>query len=235
MQKQKRILIILLILAVLGGGGITFYYSYQAGHYVTTEDARIAADTVVISPQISGKLIDWNVTEGSEVQAGQKLGQISLASVLNSVGISVEGLDQSGSSYAQKAEIMAPIAGKVIKSQGLVGEMVSPGQSLAIIAATGDMYISANIEETEIGKVKKGQEVEISVDAVPDQKFTGFVDGIGQATTSTFSVISTQSSNGNFTKVTQLIPIKVRFSEINNINVVPGMNVVIKILVNNGN
>jgi len=232
MQKQKRMLIIFLLIAVVVGGGITYYFHYQSIHYVKTEDARIAANTVVVTPQINGKLIDWNVSEGDKVEAGDKLGKLDLAMVTNSVNASIEGLNQTGSALVSKAEVTAPISGTVIKSQAMVGQTTTPGQSLAIIADTNDIYISANIEETEVGKVKKGQDVELSIDALSGQEFVGFVDEVGQATVSTFSVMPIQSSNGNFTKVTQLIPIKIKCPEISNLKVVPGMNVKIKISVN---
>jgi len=229
MKNKKKFLIMFLVAAVLVGGGITYYYHYQSVNYVSTEDARIEADTVVVTPQIPGKILSWDVKEGDYVKKGEKLGWLDLSSIMNTANVSVRTLNELGSPAAAKAEIKAPISGRVIKSNVRAGQTITPGQTMAIIADTNDMYVTANIEETKISKVKKGQKVEIKIDAIPEKKFIGYVSEIGEATTSYFSLIPIQNSNGNFTKVTQLIPIKIRFPEINKLNIVPGMNVVVKI------
>ncbi|MDI3535325.1 MAG: hypothetical protein PWQ82_1690 [Thermosediminibacterales bacterium] len=229
MRNKKKFLIMFLVAAVLIGVGITYYYHYQSVNYVTTEDARIEADTVVVTPQIPGKILSWDVKEGDYVKKGEKLGLLDLSSIMNTANVNVQALNELGSPAASKAEITAPISGRVIKSNVRAGQTITPGQTMAIIADTDDMYVTANIEETKISKVKMGQKVEIKIDAIPEKKFIGYVSEIGEATTSYFSLIPIQNSNGNFTKVTQLIPIKIRFPEINKLNIVPGMNVVVKI------
>jgi multidrug resistance efflux pump len=74
--------------------------------------------------------------------------------------------------------------------------------------------------------------VEIQVDAYPGQKFIGQIDSIGEAANSVFALMPVQSSNGNYTKVTQTIPIRVRFPELAGLSAKLGMNATIKIHVN---
>jgi len=229
MKNKKKILIILVAVLLIGAASIVYYYWYENSHYVSTEDARIAADIVTVTPQIPGRITEWNVSEGDNVKAGANLGWQDTNAVATSSGVNAAALNAVGSLMVSKAEITAPISGKVLKSSVVPGQMVSPGQALALIADTGDLYVTANIEETKIKEVKKGQNVEVTIDALGGQKVMGKVEEIGQATLSTFSVLPTQSSNGTFTKVTQLIPVRIRFPHASEMGLAPGMSVEVKI------
>lgn len=215
------------ILAV--AGGIVYYYWFENSNYISTEDARISANIVTVSPQIPGRITVWNVSEGDKVKAGGNLGWQDTNSVAASAGVNASALNQVGSLSVSKAEITAPISGEIIKSSVVQGQMAAPGQALALIADTDDLFVSANIEETKISKVKPGEDVEITIDALNGKKVTGKVEEIGKATLSTFSILPVQSSNGNFTKVTQIIPVKIRFPGANQMELEPGMSVEITI------
>lgn len=229
MKNKKKVLTIMSIVILVVAGGIIFYYWYENAHYVSTEDARVSANIVSVTPQIPGRITAWNVAEGDQVQAGGNLGWQDTNTVATTAGVNASALNQVGSLTVSKAEITAPVSGEVIKSSVVEGQMAGTGTVLAMIADTGDLYVSANIEETKIDRVKPGQDVEVTIDALNGKKVMGKVDEIGKATTSTFSVIPSQSSNGSFTKVTQLIPIKIRFPGINQMGLAPGMSVEIKI------
>jgi len=228
---QKRLLIIgiVLVLAVAGAGGIAFYYHYQNEHYVITEDARIAADMVTITPEISGKLLEWNIKEGDIVQAGQVIGRQDLSSVLTSGSVNPQTMEAVAGVMAEKAVLKAPISGLVVQSKAVAGQMATPGMSLAVIADIENLYVSANIKEVAIRKVKVGQPVEIKIDAYPGRVLSGRVENIGMATTSVFSLLPAQNSNGNYIKVTQVIPVKIRITSRHNLKLMPGMNVTVKI------
>jgi RND family efflux transporter MFP subunit len=229
-MKNKKILVISLLAAfVLAGGGIVSYYWYEGAHYVKTEDARIATDAVSVSAKISGKIVSWDATEGDDVRQGQTLGRQDTELLAGSSAVSAKGLNQTGSVAIERAEIAAPVAGRILKSAVQEGQVVSAGQTLATIANMDEAYLSANIEETKIAKVTVGAEVDFTIDAYPGIKFQGRVESIGQATLSTFSVLSTQNSSGSFTKVTQVVPIKMRFSDEGQHQFLPGMSAKIKI------
>lgn len=229
MNKKNKILIGLLVLIVVVAGAIIYYYWDQGRKFVKTDDAKIAANTVTVSPLISGRITSLKVHEGDSVNAGDTLGWQETGTMATSAGVSATALNSAGSLVAGKAEITAPISGQILKLSAEPGQMVGPGQSLAVIADTNDLYVSANIEETSIEKIKPGQDVEITIDALQNKKAIGKVEEIGKATTSTFAVIPTQSSNGSFTKVVQLVPVKIRFPGINKLSLLPGMSVEVKI------
>lgn len=229
MKDKKRLMTVILVILIVLGGGILFYYWYQGTNYVKTQDARIGADTVTVYPQISGRIVSWNVAEGEAVQAGQNLGWQDTSLISSSSAINVSSLNQTGSTTVSKAEITSPISGRVIKSAVIIGQTAASAQTLAVIANMDHLFITANIEETKIAKVAVGAPVDFTIDAFSGITLHGKVEEVGQATLSTFSIISMQSSSGSFTKVTQLVPIKIRFTNAENLPLIPGMSAEIKV------
>ncbi len=104
---------------------------------------------------------------------------------------------------------------------------------IATVADTAHIYVKANIEETDISKIKLGQKVDLKIDAYPNQSFAGYVESIGQATQSAFSQLPSLNTSGTFSKVTQLIPVKISIRDANNLTLMPGMNATVKIHVKN--
>lgn len=210
--------------------GIVGWYWYEGDHFVTTDDARVAANLVVISPEISGKILEWNVREGDQVGAGDVLGRQDLGTVLSTGSINVTNLGTAASVTAEKAAIKSPIAGQVIKSSAVVGQMAVPGTNLAVVADIDQLYVAANIQETHIGRVRVGQKVEMDIDAYPGLKFEGRVETIGRATASTFSLLPSGNSGGNYTKVTQIVPIRIHLLDTHDKPLLVGMNTSVRVL-----
>jgi len=109
--------------------------------------------------------------------------------------------------------IKSRIEGVVDKVFVDVGEYVTPAQRLAIIHDPKTIWVEANIKETDVRKLKIGQSVEISVDAFPDLDITGTVDAIGNSTTSEFALLPTPNPSGNFTKITQRLPVRIKVDQ----------------------
>ena len=105
--------------------------------------------------------------------------------------------------------VTSPIDGVVAKKISHIGEVIKSGQPVAVIVDLNHIWVEANLEETQVEHVRLGQSVDIEVDAYPDTKFTGKVVNIGAAAASQFALIPENRSAGNFTKVTQRIPIKI--------------------------
>jgi len=192
MKDKKKILIGLFAIILVVAAFIVLYYWDQGRKYIKTEDARIEGHIVTVSPLISGRITSLKVQEGDMVNAGETIGWQETGTMATSAGINTNSLNAVGSMAVGKAEITAPISGQVIKMSVEPGQLVSPGQSLAVIADTEDLYVSANIEETSVKKIKPGQEVEITIDALDNKKVMGKVEEIGKATTSTFSICECQ-------------------------------------------
>ena len=212
-EKCKKMMISILIVMIVAFGGIGFYYWYDNNYFVTTEDARVTGDLVKVSPQISGKLLEFNAEEGDSISQDQILGRQEMTSLPDT--------------NVEQSVIRAPISGIVIKKVGNVGEIEAVGQSIAMIVDPQKLYITANIEETKLGKVKQGQNVEITIDQIEGKTFTGKVKYVGKASNSTFSILPT-STSGTFTKVVQRVPVKIELDKVNS-ELLPGTNAIVKI------
>lgn len=105
--------------------------------------------------------------------------------------------------------ITAPMDGVIAKRWVLAGDVVQPGQPIFTMYDLKNIWITANLEETKLSQVHVNDPVEISVDAYPDTKFFGKVFEIGNFTASEFSLIPPNNASGNFTKVTQRVPVKI--------------------------
>ena len=218
------------LLVILGGGAIIGWFAYNGSHHVSTNNARVAANTANITPEIPGRVLSWNVAVGSSVKAGQVIGQIDTSTVAQSSAANAGALSQTAPLTASRSLIRAPISGQVIQSNALVGQLVNTGQSLAVIADDSSAYISANIDEADIGKVKLGQPVSVTLDALPGQTLTGRVQQIGQATAGTFSLLpSGGADTGNFTKVSQVIPVSIYLSGVDRAKLRPGTSAAVNI------
>lgn len=124
--------------------------------------------------------------------------------------------------------VKSPILGIVDRTFVDAGEYVSPGQRLALIHDPDKVWIEANIKETQVRKLTIGQTVEIQVDAYPDDVFTGKIQTIGSAATSQFALLPTPNPSGNFTKITQRLPVRISF-DTTDARLRPGMMVEVKI------
>jgi membrane fusion protein, multidrug efflux system len=109
--------------------------------------------------------------------------------------------------------VTSPIDGVVARKISHIGEVVAAGQPIAVVVNLNHIWVTANLEETQVEHVRLGQSVDINVDAYPDTKFTGKVINIGAAAASQFALIPDNRSAGNFTKVTQRIPIKIELDD----------------------
>jgi membrane fusion protein, multidrug efflux system len=109
----------------------------------------------------------------------------------------------------RNTRIFAPAGGRIAKRWLLPGDVVQPGQPVFTITRDSVFYVMAYFEETKVGGIFKGKAAEISVDAFPDIKLKGKVVTVGSNTAAQFSLIPPNNASGNFTKVTQRIPVKI--------------------------
>ena len=107
-------------------------------------------------------------------------------------------------------KIVAPVAGIVMKRSAEVGAHIAAGQQLLVIAQTGELWVTANFKETQLRKIQPGQPARIHVDAL-DQDFDGYVENVGGSTGAVASVLPPENATGNYVKVVQRIPVRLRF------------------------
>ncbi len=105
--------------------------------------------------------------------------------------------------------IKSPIPAVIDRTFALPGEYVAAGQRILLLHNPDEVWVEANIKETQVGKLRLGQPVRVSVDAYPRETFEGRVARIGSATTARFALLPTPNPSGNFTKITQRVPVKI--------------------------
>lgn len=110
-----------------------------------------------------------------------------------------------------RTTVTAPVAGRIAQADRLqAGQMMVSGLPALTLVADGNSWIEANFKETDLADMAVGQSAEIRLDAYPDLKLKGVVESIGAGTGSEFSVLPAQNATGNWVKVTQRVPVRIR-------------------------
>jgi membrane fusion protein (multidrug efflux system) len=129
-------------------------------------------------------------------------------------------------------DIKAPATGVVSKKNVQVGQLVQAGQTLFSIVNDNSIFITANFKETQLDKIRNGQKVDLKVDAYPDLKVQGTVYNFSPATGAKFSLLPPDNATGNFVKVVQRIPVKIKLtgSQEELAKLRPGMSVDVSVI-----
>lgn len=182
--------------------------------------------------QISGAQAQVNEAVGRLAQANTAPQQVAVSQAqAAAAGATLEQLqaavDQAELELSY-TKIYAPESGRIARKSIEVGALVQVGQPMMAVVP-GDVWVTANFKESQIGNIRPGEPVEISVDAYPDKVFKGHVDSIQAGTGSRFSLIPPENATGSYVKVVQRVPVKIVF-EPNQIDpqhlMAPGMSVV---------
>ena len=204
----KKNMFLVIVAAVIMIGVLAWYGYYSiSSQYFKTENAKVSGSIYQVTPTLPGKLVKLTVAEGDKVKANEIIGRVE------------------GGSY-----VKSPVDGEVIKCDTSINQTVSQATTIAVIAETSDLYIKANIEETDIDKIKEGQAVTVTMDAYPGKKFKAHVSKIDNVTQTALSGNATSfSTSGTYTKVTQLIPVKITLDDdVELVNII-GTNAAVKI------
>jgi len=106
--------------------------------------------------------------------------------------------------------IRAPVDGVFSNRLVNAGDYIQPGQRLGNVVPLDDVFIDANFKETQLARLKPGQRVRISVDAHSDQRIDGVIDSLSPASGSVFTLLPPDNATGNFTKIVQRVPVRIR-------------------------
>ncbi len=203
---NKRLLILVGLLVVLAGLGIGAYLIYEGNTFYKTDNAKV--DTVIyqLSSDAHGKLVKVYVSDNEVVKAGQALARVEHGSFIRS-----------------------PIDGTVIDVKMQEGDYVTATDVVMVVAKTADIYITANVEETDILKIHSGQSVVVTLDAY-GRNFAGYVADVNTVTSTRLNgSVSSFTTSGTYTKVTQLIPVKIKLLDDIDLKNIIGTNATVKI------
>lgn len=203
---SKPLLGVVALVILLAGLGIGGYFIYEGSFYYQTDNAKVDTTLYPLTANARGKLITLNAYQGEAVKAGQVLARV-----------------ESG------PYIKSPIDGTVIDVRFQEGDYINASDVVAVVAKTSDIYITANVEETNILQIHTGQSVSVSLDAY-GQSFDGYVEELNTVTSSKLSGAATSfTTSGTYTKVTQLIPVKIKLREDIDLAEIIGTNATVKI------
>jgi membrane fusion protein (multidrug efflux system) len=202
--------------------------------------SKEAMDTAASNYKKAQAALDAARANVQAAQAGLQDAQAKLESVSNTDADSyLAQIKQAQAVYDNdklsynESFIYATISGTVVRVPGVVGEYLSPGQAILSISDLQNTWVVAYIEETKYGRLRLGQKVDIHVDAYPGKVFHGSVIELGGATQNTFSLIPIESDTGNFTKITQRLPVKIAVNKAElqqyGLTLKPGLSVEVKI------
>lgn len=205
------ILVFVALLAILGGVG---YWVYDGYTYYHTDDAQVSGQVLNISAPAAGTLTSLTATVGETVSAEQVIGTITMPPVAAAGPVSAP----------LTVNVTSPIDGTIVQVPAVQGQGVAPGLQLVTVTNLNALTITAYVDESAINNISVNQAVDIHIDAYSDTSFTGHVAQIVQATAGQFSLLPNQDpTSGNFTKVSQRIPVLITLDK-NNKDVVPGMS-----------
>jgi membrane fusion protein (multidrug efflux system) len=129
------------------------------------------------------------------------------------------------------ATVVAPIDGIVGSRQVQQGDYVQPGTRLLTLVPLNKSYVTANFKETQTNRIQAGDHARIEVDAIPGHEFLGTVESLAPGSGSRFSLLPFEPGTGNFTKIVQRVPVRIRFDtnqpDLEQLR--PGLSVTVKV------
>jgi biotin carboxyl carrier protein len=209
---RRSVVIPAIILAIILVGGVIGDLIYNGYNFYSTDDAQVTGTMVNIVPPTSGTLINLDVQVGSPVSARQVIGTI------RPLGL------------APVQHLVAPMDGVIVQVPGAVGQLVdATTTTIAQETDPNSMKITAYVDESAIKNIAEGQATDIHIDAY-NSTVTGHVTQIVGATAGQFSLLPTSdNSSGNYTKVSQRIPVYIQLDVPSDGSLIPGMSVEVKI------
>ncbi|HXI61384.1 MAG TPA: efflux RND transporter periplasmic adaptor subunit [Pyrinomonadaceae bacterium] len=209
---------------------------------VSAMEAQISEARAATSAQASNAQRAESQVGAARAQVNEALGRLEQANTApQQVAVSEAQASSAGANLQQLqaavdeaelqlsySKIYAPEAGRVTRKAVEVGALVQVGQPLLAIVP-GDVWVTANFKESQVGNIRPGEPVDVTVDAYPDKVFKAHVDSIQAGTGARFSLIPPENATGSYVKVVQRVPVKIVF-EPNQIDsqhlLAPGMSAV---------
>jgi len=230
--RLKRLLLLVPILLIALGVTTIFGYRYwfETTYFVSTENASVTGDLVQVGSLNAGRIVATRVDVGRPVREGQEIAVVAMPREVGSTAagaaprMGITGTDDS------LVPVYSPLNGIVAARLGHVGGTVTAGQPIFFLVDPSQVWIRANIEEASAWRVQVGQAAQIHVDAL-NRNFWGHVDAITPASAATFSLLPANNASGNFTKVTQYVPVKIVVDDARGVVLPLGTSVVVRIQV----
>jgi membrane fusion protein (multidrug efflux system) len=113
----------------------------------------------------------------------------------------------------ERTHVVSPTSGTIANLSLRPGNTVQPGVPLFVVIGDQDYWLDANFKETELKEIRPGQKAEIRSDVYPDHPFHGVVQSLSGGSGTAFSLLPAQNATGNWVKVTQRVPVRIRVED----------------------
>ena len=207
-KKSRKVFWVVILTLVLAGATVAgVYFIWRSTGYISTDNARVTTTQFNVIPTVPGRLERFNLHEGLYVSENDIIG------------------------WVEGGETMrAPFDGIVIDTSARQGQQVSPHERIAVIADINNIHIEANIEETDIGRIQRGQRAYVTIDTFGNEQFVGYISEIGRITAAELSGQALFfNTGGTFTRIVHLIPIEITLEDDVFLDNVIGVNARIRI------
>ena len=223
-SRTGKIIFVTACVFIVAGLVVGVYLGYENYRFVTTSNASISAPLISVGALAPCQIISLETDYGSYVEKGQRIAVVGTPRSDNPVNMQGRKDIPIG-----RSDVESPVNGYVAAVWTYPGAVVAAGQPIVTVYDISHTWVLANVTETEIFRIKPGQEAQITVDSLGGASLKGHVEGIAAATAGTFSIIPQNNTTANFIKVAQVIPVKVRIDNPGSYILIPGTSVEVKI------
>lgn len=225
------VIVLVCVLATTGSGG---YYWNRHSLYLTTDNAQVRADIVPIAAPATGKLREWSVHTGDKIGEHALLGKEEVPVSTQPMLLGSKNPSQQQAKPNKRLEpivheIFSPIAGVILETHAVPGEVVMQGQPIAMAADLSKTYVVAYIDEDQILNVRAGKEADIFLDAYPDHAIHGKVTEIGDSAGNFLSGNPSVKADRSDSKEMERVPVKIAADDFSRKYIALGMNATVKI------
>lgn len=228
MRKEWVVILLVGAIAIIVGGGLYAITSLsESRRYISTDNAQVVADLIQVGSINAGRIQVMNVDVGTTVVEGQAIAIVEIPTTISRSGTTDSA--KLGFRVVQdlRVEVLAPTSGIIAALWAKKGDTMPAGQRIVTLMDPRQIWVAANIDEDEIGRVKIGMAVEIRVDSL-DRTLMGRVKTVSPVTTTTLSASAEGSASSNLKGVDRVIPIKITL-DAGQPSPIPGSSVEIKI------
>jgi len=188
------------------------YQSLAVSGATSRNDADRYKTTAVTAEQTSAHAAAMlDVAQNQAAVTHAKRAEIEAALALaNAAVVKAQAAEDLAQQDLNHTTIFAAVNGVAGNRQVQVGDYVTPGQRLMTLVPEQGIYVTANFKETQTGRMQPGQRADVHVDALPGVTFRGEVDSLAPGSASTFALLPFEPGTGNFTKIVQRVPVRIR-------------------------
>ncbi|MCL2600277.1 MAG: efflux RND transporter periplasmic adaptor subunit, partial [Treponema sp.] len=207
-KKGKGVLIVLgatLVLAI--GAGFAARFVWTAANYLSTDNARVTTSLIVVASNAHGALERFPAYEGRRVSENEIIGWVENGEAMRS-----------------------PVDGIVIHTAAVQNQVMAPMEPVAVIADIGNLHVLANIEETDVARLRVGQSATVTIDPLGSRRFAGYVAEVGLVTAAELAGNAVFfNTGGTFTRVTHLLPVRINITDDVDLDAFIGVNARVRI------